>query len=1485
MKSSWPCLASALWLLFFVCAAVNLSLGQGSKQTSEYEPIKDQDRDNPRARDQWFMRGRTAPNGESAALLRYQAYQQKLQLRRQQFAARAIVAVPHVTSTGWNALGPAPLASDATGGGFQDYHQVSGRATAVAIDPADTTGNTVYIGGAHGGVWKSSNAGPASASAASVTWTPVLDYESTLAVGAIAIQPGNTDPTKSVILVGTGEPNSSADSYYGLGILRSADGGQTWTLIQSANGGARPFAGMGFSKIAFNSTPGKTNVAVAAAAAAETGITFGLETTGANRGLYYSLDSGVTWNYATVQDSGVTVDPGSATSVVYNQAAGMFFAALRYHGFYSSTDGITWSRLASQPAGLTTGACPTPHSSNCPIYRAEMAVVPGRNELYTWVVALDMTGNEVDGGIWSRNAGTGNWAQITDGGITACESGTTDGCGVQQGSYNLELAAVPNGSTATDLYPGAINIYKCTITTPTAASPSCAFMNLTHVYGCSPLSSLAHVHPDQHALDFMLAGSPAKAVMYFANDGGIYRAVDGYTGLTAGNCSGANAFDSLNGTIGSMTQFVWFSVHPTDANTLLGGTQDNGSPATTTATTSTSWGNVQGGDGGYNAISPANGTDWYAAGPDIPPGQLSINHCTAGLSCNNSTFTPVVTNSQVGTDDGAFYFPYMLDPQAPTRLIIGTCRVWRGGPATSASGTYTALSNNFDKGSATACGGIEINLVRSLAAGGLTDANGSKVIYAGTDGLGGSTNPAGGRVFVTTTGAAPMTDMTGSINPTEYPVSGIAVDTSDATGQTAFVTIMGFHVAHVFKTTNAGASWTNFTASLPDSPADAVVVDPQTHLVYVGTDVGVFSSSTASASWTEVGPLAAAGSTGYLPNVPVTALAIFNGGGKKLLRASTYGRGIWEYNLSTTPDYQIALSNPTLTIFPTQTATFNGTLTAVNSYTSPVTLSCSGTLVPATCTPNPNPVVPTAAPAAAFTLGASGAVGDYPFNVHGVGTDAATTTHDAAVTLHIVDFGLGAPSPASVSVQQGNTSSGVAFVVTGAGSFNGTVTLACPASGMPTGVTCTFSPSASVSALPAPVTLTFKSTASTPPGTTAITISATTPGAPAPKTQSVSLTVTTISPDYTLTISNSPVSATVNTSGTFNGTLKALNGYASAVNLSCGGVAPPTCTVSPASVIPTVAGAPFTVTAQSNLALPYNFSVSGTGTDAAHVAHATPVVFNSLFRFTVTDTSTTQTVKAGQTASYSLTVTPVGSNSFPSAVSFTCSDWSPSQPAGATCSAIAPVSVGATGVQTVTLNIATAGLGRTQIRPLAKRENVAPFFVWVSAVGMVIGGFGRKSWARKKGMVAIGLVALLASAIILPACGGSGSGGGGGGGGGGISVNVSPKTASPFPTQSQRFTSVVNGSTNQSVTWQVSGVTGGNSTVGTIDTTGLYTAPATVPSPNPVTVSAVAQADVTKSDTAMVTIETPTPAGTYTVTVTATAGTVSQTVTAVLTVQ
>jgi len=65
---------------------------------------------------------------------------------------------------------------------------------------------------------------------------------------------------------------------------------------------------------------------------------------------------------------------------------------------------------------------------------------------------------------------------------------------------------------------------------------------------------------------------------------------------------------------------------------------------------------------------------------------------------------------------------------------------------------------------------------------------------------------------------------------------------------------------------NGGVSCTDFTANLPDAPANAVLVDegsrPTTGTVYVATDVGVFSSSTGSASWTEVGPVPSSGQAG-----------------------------------------------------------------------------------------------------------------------------------------------------------------------------------------------------------------------------------------------------------------------------------------------------------------------------------------------------------------------------------------------------------------------------------------------------------------------------------------------------------------------------------------------------------------------------------------------------------------------------------------------
>jgi hypothetical protein len=178
-----------------------------------------------KARSDWFYRGRIV-HGKDSAELRRRAYEEKMRMRAQRRVANAAVranAKAGPTSLPWTPLGPVPLASDATGNGTQNYNQVAGRATAVAIDPADSSGNTVYIGGAQGGIWKSTNA--ANTTANNVAWAAIADDQATLSVGAIAIQPGNTNPAESVILAATGEANNSADAYFGVGILVSTNAG------------------------------------------------------------------------------------------------------------------------------------------------------------------------------------------------------------------------------------------------------------------------------------------------------------------------------------------------------------------------------------------------------------------------------------------------------------------------------------------------------------------------------------------------------------------------------------------------------------------------------------------------------------------------------------------------------------------------------------------------------------------------------------------------------------------------------------------------------------------------------------------------------------------------------------------------------------------------------------------------------------------------------------------------------------------------------------------------------------------------------------------------------------------------------------------------------------------------------------------------------------------------------------------------------------
>jgi len=119
-------------------------------------------------------------------------------------------------------------------------------------------------------------------------------------------------------------------------------------------------------------------------------------------------------------------------------------------------------------------------------------------------------------------------------------------------------------------------------------------------------------------------------------------------------------------------------------------------------------------------------------------------------------------------------------------------------------------------------------------------------------------------------------------------------------------------------------------------------------------------------------------------------------------------------------------------------------------------------------------------------------------------------------------------------------------------------------------------------------------------------------------------------------------------------------------------------------------------------------------------------------------------------------------------------------------------------------------------------------------------------------------LSLFAVAAGLSGCSGLSdvkhTGGGGGGNPGTITVTVAPQSPTAVVDQTVAFQATVTGTTNTAVTWEVNGIAGGNSTVGTISTSGTYTAPATVPNPSTVTVSAVSQADKTKSGSSNVLI-------------------------------
>jgi len=806
-----------------------------------------------------------------------------------------------------------------------DFGLIGGRVTSLALDPSDATGNRLYVGTTGGGVWLANNAGVATPS--SMVFSPLTDnitalggaIDASISIGALTVQPGGT----GVILAGTGDPNDVLDSYYGAGILRSTDGGNSWSLIQSTvdeeqslSSEDSNFMGNGFAEFAW-STVNPQVVVAAVSQAFEGTLVDANQVTASYEGLYYSSDSGATWHLATVTDGNGNDVQGpripflspygnAATSVVWNPVRQLFIAAVRFHGYYQSADGVTWTRIASQPgSGFTSLMCPNNKGSigsiACPIYRGVLAVNPQTGDTFAWTVDL----NNQEQGLW-QDACAVNGGSCTNTSISftkrwntaAQESSTLQGAAtIADGDYNLALAAVPQGQD-TVLLAGANDLWKCSL------AMGCVWRNTTKSTTCMS----AQVGEYQHALAWN-AANPLE--IFMGNDSGLWRSTDGI-GETGSVCSAADAshFQNLNGSLGSLAEVVSLSPVVTSPFNLMAGLGVNGTAGVKNASTVNVWPQILSGYGGPVAVDLTDNTKWYVNNQ----AGVAIYRCWQNAPCTPDSFgtSPVVTNEDVGGDGDAMPIPaaFLVDPVNPAQLLIGTCRMWRGPASGIGWSTANVISPILDSGLTGApCHGDA--LIRAMAA--LPITGGSEVIYAGMYGSAGNGVNQPGHVFKaivnpTANGMPVWSDLTLNpvVNDTHamnyygLDVSSVTIDPHDPSGNTVYVTVAGManpqqNIQVIYRSTDGGATWSDLTANLPAAPVNGLAVDPQNaNTVYLASDRGVFFTTEIAGCEQWLSNCWSAFGTG-LPAAPVVALSASpSGSSSQVLVAATYGRGIWQ---------------------------------------------------------------------------------------------------------------------------------------------------------------------------------------------------------------------------------------------------------------------------------------------------------------------------------------------------------------------------------------------------------------------------------------------------------------------------------------------------------------------------------------------------------------------------------------------------------------
>ena len=474
---------------------------------------------NHKARSVWFQTRATWPVREAPV---------KTLVTERSRVRKALLSPPAVTND-WECVGPT---------------NIGGRITCIACHP--TSPERIWVGAAGGGVWQSNDAGQ--------TWQSFWSDQEILNIGSIAIDEKNPD----LIYCGTGEANLSLDSYPGVGIYRSIDGGRSWHLLASTDRTGIP-RHIGVIAIDPFDSRHLCIGGVGYAEVSQTGHDLG--------GMFVSKDAGVTWKRQTF----ISTRNYWCHSIVFhptkkNTLYATFTEQGARSGIWRSTDGgKNWTQL--------TNGLPEPARFG----RTSLAISRSNPSVLFALASDEESGNsDLLLGVFRTGNGGDKWTDIS----------TNHFKNEGQISYGNTIVIHPTDPD--HVICGGVDLHR-------TRNGGKTWQQITEwdLERTEP----KYAHADHHAL-LMPRAVPGR--VYDCNDGGLDVSENG--GRTWTNRS--------NGL--SVTMFYDMDVAQSSSLVFGGGAQDNGTVVTTTGSSS-SFFELLGGDGGWIVFDPNNAGRVYAS--------------------------------------------------------------------------------------------------------------------------------------------------------------------------------------------------------------------------------------------------------------------------------------------------------------------------------------------------------------------------------------------------------------------------------------------------------------------------------------------------------------------------------------------------------------------------------------------------------------------------------------------------------------------------------------------------------------------------------------------------------------------------------------------------------------------------------------------------------------------------------------------------------